>query len=39
MASLMNFPPAYKNIDKVMADQADLVEIRHVLKQFLCVKG
>ncbi|MGV3593313.1 MAG: RtcB family protein [Gammaproteobacteria bacterium] len=32
-------PSAYKPIDKVMAAQADLVEIVHTLKQVLCVKG
>ena len=32
-------PAAYKDIDKVMAAQADLVEIVHTLKQVVCVKG
>ncbi len=32
-------PGAYKDIDTVMAQQADLVEILHVLKQVVCVKG
>jgi tRNA-splicing ligase RtcB (3'-phosphate/5'-hydroxy nucleic acid ligase) len=32
-------PGAYKDIDKVMADQTDLVEVVHTLKQVLCVKG
>jgi tRNA-splicing ligase RtcB len=32
-------PKAYKDIDKVMANQADLVEVVHTLKQVLCVKG
>ena len=32
-------PGAYKDIDAVMAAQADLVEIVHTLKQFVCVKG
>lgn len=32
-------PKAYKDIDAVMAAQADLVEIVHTLKQVLCVKG
>jgi tRNA-splicing ligase RtcB len=32
-------PGAYKDIDEVMANQADLVEIVHTLKQVLCVKG
>ncbi|HEY0112669.1 MAG TPA: RtcB family protein [Allosphingosinicella sp.] len=32
-------PAAYKPIEKVMAAQADLVEIVHTLKQVVCVKG
>lgn len=32
-------PGAYKDIDAVMAQQTDLVEIVHTLKQVLCVKG
>ena len=32
-------PKAYKNIEHVMAQQADLVEIVTELKQVLCVKG
>lgn len=32
-------PAAYKSIDEVMAAQTDLVEIKHTLKQVLCVKG
>ena len=32
-------PAAYKDIDAVMAAQADLVSVRHVLKQVVCVKG
>lgn len=32
-------PGAYKDIDQVMAAQADLVDIVHTLKQILCVKG
>lgn len=32
-------PAAYKDIDAVMAAQDDLVEIKHTLKQVLCVKG
>jgi tRNA-splicing ligase RtcB (3'-phosphate/5'-hydroxy nucleic acid ligase) len=32
-------PGAYKDIDKVMADQTDLVEVVHTLKQVVCVKG
>lgn len=38
-AVLDEIPSAYKNIDEVMANQADLVEIVHTLKQVLCVKG
>ncbi|MCP5159535.1 MAG: RtcB family protein [Gammaproteobacteria bacterium] len=32
-------PGAYKDIDEVMANQSDLVEIVHTLKQVICVKG
>jgi tRNA-splicing ligase RtcB len=32
-------PGAYKSIDSVMENQADLVEVVHTLKQVLCVKG
>ena len=32
-------PSAYKDIDRVMADQADLVEVRHTLRQVLNFKG
>ncbi|MBL8729581.1 MAG: RtcB family protein [Planctomycetes bacterium] len=32
-------PGAYKDIDAVMAAQADLVEIVHTLKQVVCIKG
>jgi tRNA-splicing ligase RtcB len=32
-------PAAYKNIDEVMAAQADLVEVVHTLKQVMCIKG
>jgi len=32
-------PMAYKDIDAVMAAQADLVEIMHTLRQVVCVKG
>ena len=32
-------PMAYKDIDKVMEAQSDLVEIVHTLKQVVCVKG
>ena len=32
-------PSAYKDIDQVMANQSDLIEILHTLKQVLCIKG
>lgn len=32
-------PGAYKDIDAVMAAQADLVDVLHTLKQVVCVKG
>ncbi|HET9623149.1 MAG TPA: RtcB family protein [Kofleriaceae bacterium] len=32
-------PMAYKPIDRVMAAQADLVEVVHELRQVVCVKG
>lgn len=38
-AVLDEIPGAYKDIDQVMANQSDLVEIVHTLKQVLCVKG
>ncbi len=38
-AVLDEIPSAYKDIDEVMANQADLVEIVHTLKQICCVKG
>jgi tRNA-splicing ligase RtcB len=36
---LDEIPGAYKSIDQVMANQTDLVEVLHILKQCLCVKG
>jgi tRNA-splicing ligase RtcB len=36
---LDEIPAAYKDIDQVMANQADLVEVVHTLKQVMCVKG
>lgn len=36
---LDEIPGAYKDIDQVMENQKDLVEVLHVLKQVLCVKG
>lgn len=38
-AVLDEIPAAYKNIDVVMENQRDLVEVVHVLKQVMCVKG
>lgn len=32
-------PGAYKDIDEVMANQTDLVDVVHTLKQVLTVKG
>jgi tRNA-splicing ligase RtcB len=32
-------PAAYKPIDEVMAQQRDLVEVLHTLRQVLCIKG
>lgn len=36
---LDELPSGYKNIDEVMANQADLVDVVATLKQILCVKG
>ncbi len=36
---LDEIPGAYKDIDTVMANQSDLVEVVHTLKQVVCVKG
>jgi tRNA-splicing ligase RtcB len=36
---LDEIPGAYKSIDAVMANQTDLVEVVHTLKQVICVKG
>lgn len=38
-AVLDEIPGSYKSIDTVMANQVDLVEVVHVLKAVLCVKG
>ena len=38
-AFIDEIPAAYKDIDQVMADAADLVEVRHVLHQLVNVKG
>ena len=32
-------PAAYKDIDEVMANQTDLVDVVHTLKQVMCIKG
>jgi tRNA-splicing ligase RtcB len=32
-------PAAYKDIEQVMAQQRDLVEIVHQLRQVMCIKG
>lgn len=36
---LDEIPSAYKDIDKVMENQKDLVKIKHTLKAVLCIKG
>lgn len=36
---LDEIPGAYKDIDRVMELQTDLVEVVHTLKQVLCIKG
>lgn len=38
-AFIDEIPAAYKDIDQVMADAADLVDVRHVLRQLVNVKG
>ena len=38
-AFIDEIPGSYKDIDRVMADAADLVEVRHVLRQIVNVKG
>ena len=39
VGALDEIPSAYKDIDEVMAHAKELVEIKHVLKQFVNVKG
>ena len=39
VAFLDEIPAAYKDIDQVMADAADLVDVRHTLRQIVNVKG
>jgi tRNA-splicing ligase RtcB len=38
-AFIDEIPAAYKDVDRVMADAADLVEVRHTLRQIVNVKG
>ena len=38
-AFLDEIPAAYKDVDQVMADAADLVEVKHTLRQIVNVKG
>ena len=38
-AFLDEIPGAYKDIDVVMADAADLVDVRHTLRQIVNVTG
>ncbi|HWC79661.1 MAG TPA: RtcB family protein [Pseudonocardiaceae bacterium] len=38
-AFLDEIPAAYKPIDTIMADAAELVDIRHTLRQLVNVKG
>jgi len=38
-AFIDEIPGAYKDIDQVMADAADLVEVLHTLRQLVNVKG
>ncbi|WNZ57976.1 RtcB family protein [Microbulbifer sp. MKSA007] len=36
---LDEIPAAYKDIDRVMENQSDLVEVVHTLRQVICIKG
>jgi tRNA-splicing ligase RtcB (3'-phosphate/5'-hydroxy nucleic acid ligase) len=38
-AVLDEIPGSYKNIDEVMENQKSLVDVVHVLKQVMCIKG
>jgi tRNA-splicing ligase RtcB len=38
-AVLDEIPGAYKDIEQVMANQTELVEVLHTLKQVMCIKG
>lgn len=39
LEKMSEMPSAYKDIDKVMENQNDLVTIEAELKQILCIKG
>jgi len=39
LEKMSKIPSAYKDIDKVMENQNDLVTIEAELKQILCIKG
>lgn len=38
-AVIDEIPAAYKDIDEVMANQTDLVDVVHTLRQVVCIKG
>jgi tRNA-splicing ligase RtcB len=38
-AVIDEIPGAYKDIDEVMANQADLVDVVYTLRQLVCIKG
>ena len=38
-AFLDETPAAYKPVEQIMADAADLVQVRHILHQIVNVKG
>lgn len=39
VGAIDEIPGAYKDIDKVMENQSDLVTIKYTLKQIMCIKG
>jgi tRNA-splicing ligase RtcB len=39
VGAIDEIPAAYKDIDKVMENQSELVTIKHILKQIMCIKG
>ncbi len=39
MGIIDEIPVAYKDTDKIVNNQSDLVEVVHALKQIVCVKG